>query len=409
MDRQTVSPFRGSQNRRATFFLSLRQAGIHLRTLVLLVAILSSAACNQPGQPVGPTPSPVSPGTAQKATPQPGITPSSKGPVPADLSDLKAIASQVYTLVSAKQDLQPLLGGIFEALGIPVLSESKDGKNGVAMIKAGKPAIFDAQLDMIGQGYANGMAVNLDSFLADLTAHGAKDASTSGPVTSTTLKAAMMGLVAKTSYTSQETLPGLVIALGKERARRLSLATPDPLWGDGWLDPLQYALLAYGFAFSGIHAAAGAMATHPVIHSGIITWAKSEVGQAAPGFFDNLLNGLNPLNIPDYIICGLFYINNSQLVFTGPASVYHKQTDVTSPPPFQAEIKGTLFLSAPSPRQSDLLNLAGCQNSFEHWAVPRQDHPLVAGQCRPAARLLCQYGNNNQGRRDRFGNLPDNR
>jgi hypothetical protein len=114
-----------------------------------------------------------------------------------------------------------------------VLSESTDGKNGVAMIKAGKPAIFDVQLDMIGQGYANGMAVNLDSFLADLTTHGVKDASTSGPVTSATLKAAMTSLVGKTSYASQETLPGLVIALGQERARRLNLATPDPLWGDG--------------------------------------------------------------------------------------------------------------------------------------------------------------------------------
>ncbi len=361
MYRQNDYRFPGNKDHLATFSSQVVKASTSLGRLVLLLAILACTACNLPSQPGGQTPSPVNTGPTQSVNPQLGITPAGTAPAPANLSDVKAIARQVYDQVQAGQDLKPLLGGIFEGLGIPVLSESADGNKGVAMIKAGKPAIFDVQLDMIGQGYANGIAVNLDSFMADLTDHGVQDASTSGPLTSAYLKAAMTGLVGKTSYSPQETLPGLVIALGQERARRLGLTASDPVWGDGWLDPLQYALLAYGFSFPGIHSVTGVKFTNPTANWGSLTWVKNGTNQTSSGFFDNLLKNLNPLNYSDYVICGLYTINHTQIVMVGPQAVYHKQSDVTSPPPYQATITGSLLISAPSPTQRDLLILAGCK------------------------------------------------
>jgi hypothetical protein len=358
--------FRSDANRRATFSASLLR-------LVLLFALVTNSACNLSSAPGGGTPSPiVSSGKTQTVSPQPGTTPSITQPAPADLADVTAIARQIYDQVQASQDLAPLLGGIFAGLGIQVLSASADGNQGLALIKAGKPVVFDAQLETIGQGYTQGMAVNVDSLMADLSAHGVMAANPSGPLTSTYLKTAMLSLAGKTSYSPAETLPALVIALGQERAKRLSLTGADPVWGDGWLDPLQYALLLYGFSFRGILTVAGVQSPDPAVNSGLVTWVEDRLGQGSSGFFDNLMNSLNQLNVPDYIICGLYYISNSRLVLSGPSWVYHKQTDVTNPDPYQAMIKATLFLTAPTPRESDFMALAGCPTPPATGAFPNK-------------------------------------
>jgi hypothetical protein len=262
-----------------------------------------------------------------------------------------------------------VLAGVFQGLGIQVLSEPQDATPGVALIKAGKPAIFDVQLELIAQGYANGAAINVDSFLADLSAHGVQAPSPSGPLTSSYLAAAMIGLPGKTSYSPSETLPALIIALGQERAARLGLKTPDPVWADGWLDPLQYALLAYGVGVRGLQAVADVKPGSPTLLADLRLPVKAGLGQAAPGFFDNLLNDLNALNLPDYLICTLYATSHTQFVMSGPQAVYHKQTDVTSPPPYQATLTGSLLSVAPGPAQRGLLSLAGC-------SVPPNSGPL---------------------------------
>jgi hypothetical protein len=372
MDRQSEYPFPGNKYHLATFVSYLERTGRNLRKPFILFIILACSCCSLSSQPGGQIPSLNNTGAAPTESSQPGITPSGNAPAPANLSDVKAIAHQVYDQAQTGQDLKPLLGGIFESLGITVLSEGADGKQGVAMIKLGKPVIFDVQLDSLALGYANGMAVNLDSFMADLATHGIMDASTTGPLTSATLKAAMTSLVGKTNYAPTETLPALVIALGQERVTRLGLTATDPVLGDGWLDPLQYALLTYGFGFPDIQAVTGMNSTKPTANSGIITWVKNGISQNLPGFWDNFINGLNQLNVPDYIICGLYYINNSQIITSGPQAVYHKQTDVSSPPPYQATVTATLFLSVPDPRQSDLLTLAGCKTPPNPGRVPNK-------------------------------------
>jgi hypothetical protein len=360
MHGQTIYPFRGNKDHLKALFYQVERSAGSLTRLVLLMATLVCTACNLPSQTGGQTPPPGTSGANQTVTPKPGITPSGPTLAPANRSDVRAVARQVYDQAQAGQDLKPLLGGIFEGLGIPVLSESTDGQKGVAMIKAGKPAVFDVQLEMIAQGFANGMAINLDSFMADLTDHGVEAASTPGPLTSAYLKAAMLGLVGKTSYSPQETLPALVIALGQEHARRLGLTAADPVWGNGWLDPLQYALLAYGFSFPGIHSVAGVKPANPTANADMLTWVKKGLDQTSPGFFDDLLKNLKPWNYADYVICGLYTIDKSQIVMVGPQAVYHKQSDVGSPPPYQATITASLLISAPSPTQRDLLILAGC-------------------------------------------------
>jgi hypothetical protein len=53
-----------------------------------------------------------------------------------------------------------------------------------------------------------------------------------------------------------------------------------------------------------------------------------------------------------------------------PSAVYHRQDDVSNPPPYQTTIKGSLFLASdPSPRVQALLTLAGCK-------VPPNKGPL---------------------------------
>jgi hypothetical protein len=361
MKHQTSNPFHGQNGRLTPGSSQADKARISPRRLALLFTILASLACNLSGQPLGQTPSTPNPGTTQPATPQVGVTPSGKAPAPADMSDVKAIARQVYSQVQAGQDLTPLLGSVFEGLGIPVLRASTDGKSGMAMLKAGKPAVFDVQLQLLQRGYQNAMAVTLDSFLADLTAHGVAAANPPGPLTSAYLKTAMTGLVGKTSYSPQETLPALVIALGQERAKRLGVTAIDPVWGDGWLDPLQDALLTYGFGFPGIRSAAATGLANLTAQVSLIAWMKAGPDQQLPGFFDNLLKNLNQLNIQDFLICGGYYINNTQIIMAGPTSVYHKQSDVTDPPPYQATVTGSVFISAPSSQQRDLLTLAGCK------------------------------------------------
>ena len=64
-----------------------------------------------------------------------------------------------------------------------------------------------------------------------------------------------------------------------------------------------------------------------------ISLAKNVLQQQSPGFFDNLFNSLNQLNVPDYVICDLYYINNTHLVIVGQSYVYHKQTDGSNPDP----------------------------------------------------------------------------
>jgi hypothetical protein len=346
MDRQAASAVRRNSDHHSACPSTGVRAGRRLGRLALALSVLAGLACS----------------LTTSATPPPAA--------PANLSDVKAIAHQIYDLVQAGQDLKPLLGGVFEGLGIPVLSASSDGNRGLAMIKAGKPAIFDVQLELIGQGYANGTALDLDSFLADLTDHGVQAASPSGPLTSAYLKAAMTGLIGRASYSPSETLPALVIALGQERAARLGLKATDPVWGDSWLDPLQYALLAYGVGFRGLHAVAALKPTNPAIPAGLNLPVTAGLAQIAPGFFDNLLNDLNVLNLPDYVICSLYATSHTQIVMIiGPQAVYHEQTDVTSPPPYRATITGNLLIAAPTSTQRDLLILAGC-------SVPANSGPL---------------------------------
>jgi hypothetical protein len=43
----------------------------------------------------------------------------------------------------------------------------------------------------------------------------------------------------------------MVMALAAERAARLGLPNPHPVWGDGYLDPLQFTLLLYSALYSG--------------------------------------------------------------------------------------------------------------------------------------------------------------
>ncbi len=299
----------------------------------------------------------------------PGAAPSPIPPAKADLSDVHAIARQVYSQVQAGQDLTPLLAGIFAGFGIPVLNEASDRDKGLAMIKAGKPAVFDVQLANMGQGFANGVLINVDSLMKDLSAHGVQALSPAGPVTAAYLKSGLAYLTSKTSYTPDETLPALIIALGQERARLSGQKNPDPVWGDGFLDPLQYMLLAYGVGFTAIKSVAqtsagslgmafGGVALPPAF----LVLPNDRPLQESPGILEKLLKALDPTNIPGFVICGLYLMENSQFYLEiDPAAVYHRQMDVSGPPPYQATITGSLFMTSdPSPSVRDLLSLAGC-------------------------------------------------
>jgi hypothetical protein len=169
----------------------------------------------------------------------------SEGDPPLSFNDLCVVAEGLYDAVAEDAGVADTLAEIFEALGVPVLEAERDEAEVRARLAAGEPIVLDVQLQAMAGGFRNGSLVDLDSFFAAYSELGVSAENPPGPFTRAHLSGRLAHLVGKPEILPGELLPALVFALGHERASRLGGGSSDPVWGDPYLDPLQFALLSY--------------------------------------------------------------------------------------------------------------------------------------------------------------------
>ncbi|RMD82830.1 MAG: hypothetical protein D6815_08205 [Candidatus Dadabacteria bacterium] len=197
--------------------------------------------------------------------------------------DVRSVAAAIYDRVAAGQPLSAAeVAQIFESFSIPAVASS-DGATFEGQLTAGKPPLLDFQAAAIGRAMAMQTLMPVDSFLAGVSAAGAAHASNGAPLTAASLGAALLPIALAQSYSADQVLPALVIALGRERAARAGGS--DPVWGDGMLDPLQVALLLYEIEYSAFSPAAGLQGTQhaSAAPGGLATGVPARTRGALPG------------------------------------------------------------------------------------------------------------------------------
>ncbi len=165
-------------------------------------------------------------------------------------STLQGMAKAIYDQVQAGI---PFDGGdiglIFSLFGVAVISPT----NEVAFqqkITANLPFLLDFQADTIARKLNEQYLITLDSFIASLATQGATAKAPAGPLTRSYLTANLAPLMTQTNYSPAEVLPALVLALSRERNAHYPVANPDPVWGDGLLDSVQFHLLFTSITYS---------------------------------------------------------------------------------------------------------------------------------------------------------------
>jgi hypothetical protein len=160
---------------------------------------------------------------------------------PADVHDVDAVAKQVYDFAEEESTaLAGTLGSIYKGLGIPIIPTDDTMEQ---RLRDPRAIVFDVELELIAEGLRKGGVVTLESVIRQVNALTSSSAIPPAPLTLESLTEAASQLLSKADLSPQDRVPALVLALGRERARRLSASSADPVWGDRLLDPLQFHLL----------------------------------------------------------------------------------------------------------------------------------------------------------------------
>jgi hypothetical protein len=141
--------------------------------------------------------------------------------------DCEQFATQIYDSAGSPSENTPYLAALLHALGLDDWLP---------------PGSVDLISDYLSGGYVHQTLVDRESFSASLSQVGLRLNPLSGARPLTSLSATWTGLPTRQALTSTEIIPGLILALGRERNRRDKEGS-DPLWGDANLDPLQVVLL----------------------------------------------------------------------------------------------------------------------------------------------------------------------
>lgn len=198
-------------------------------------AVAQSVEARLPGMSVEPVSF-----SAEVISDLPGTTPAAA---------IRASAAFIYDSVQAGRDVAPYLPLIFERLGIQVLAATSDGERLQSALNDGQPVVLDVQLRALARAFRNEMLIPRASFLEGFKDKGAT-LQGGGALTEASLSIAMEPLATRQLYSADEILAAFVLALGVERASRSGDAIIDPVWGDEWLDPLQFTLLDYALHYS---------------------------------------------------------------------------------------------------------------------------------------------------------------
>ena len=163
---------------------------------------------------------------------------------------LENVAKITYAALADKQGLKPYITGVMTAFGVPPLGEG-DATLAGTRYNQGLPLMFVPQVAELADAFNDGGYLSLDSFITAANNRGAKQSGTNDPLTREYLTQKFTDYAGQSQYETGRALPAFVLALGKQRASRFPPKDPDPLWGDGLLDPLQLTLLLYSVSYSG--------------------------------------------------------------------------------------------------------------------------------------------------------------
>jgi hypothetical protein len=256
---------------------------------------------------------------------------------------LEEVANALYAAQAGGEDLKPYIGGVMTAFGVPPLGEG-DVTTADARLGQGLPLIFIPQVAELADAFNDGGSLGLDAFIAAANDRGAQQRGTTLPLTRDFLSRKFAAYAGKSQYQPGQVLPAFVLALGQERARRFPPASPDPLWGDGLLDPLQATLLLYAVSY----ASAGplhAQADVPIASAPMSMAALAVVPNPIEGFVRDQLRDVVTGEVQDAVqiplgereaaqasLCASLLLYGHKVTVTAtPSLIYHRQTDGTAP------------------------------------------------------------------------------
>ncbi len=158
-------------------------------------------------------------------------------------------AAAVYDAIEDGQDLEPVLAAVLEVFGIHTFGPTE--LDAARMhIAGGVPTLLTAQLRDLAAAMDAGVLVSLDSFIGEMNDRDAVIRDSGTPLTRQFLSNLFAHYQLKPVYGPAEKLPALIVALASERAVRRDVTDSDPVWGDGYLDPLQFTLMLYAVLYS---------------------------------------------------------------------------------------------------------------------------------------------------------------
>ncbi len=169
-------------------------------------------------------------------------------------AQLSSVAKMIYDSVEAGEDVSSHIEGVFEAFGVPTLA-ADDIAGAQERMDAGLPFVTSNIVAHMATAYALGDLVGAESFSEGLIEQNvglAYPYNQGGNELSPDFLGGMLYAFGASGSAQPDiplqhgyVLPSLVWALGQERASRVEGGTPDPMWGDGRLDPLQFSLLSF--------------------------------------------------------------------------------------------------------------------------------------------------------------------
>jgi hypothetical protein len=190
-------------------------------------------------------------------------------------------AGRIYEGVKTGGDVGGMIAQVFGRFCVPVLRAETDGARIERRTSAGLPVLLDLQVAAMARSYADGTRVPLSSMISAFAENGARQKDPAGPLTLEGLTESLTAFSAQPAYAPGEQVLAFILTLGRERAALTAGGPSDPVWGDGWLDPLQMTLLTYAIHFATPSASGQATEAAP------LSW-RSMVGgdNEEGGFFD---------------------------------------------------------------------------------------------------------------------------
>jgi hypothetical protein len=258
-----------------------------------------------------------------------------------------ALATSLHDGLAAGRDVTTDVADLFRWMGVPVLGDA-DGALAAAHLANGTFFALDVQAGVIARSLATGATFDVSAVVSALSP--AFGAMPSGPLTVSYLSGLLAAPSTAPTLAPADQPLALLTALGRERARRSAAGITDPLWGDGRLDLLQFALLDY------LTSSPPAAAAH-VTAAGIPLSPVPRLVKANLKIADGLRRLISGDRTPAQGICEQLFRGGLRLTTVVTPGAIAKPD---APPPNQAQATAVAEFDVPTGVQPAAALLAGC-------------------------------------------------